>query len=127
MKKHILVVDDSSTIRASVCACLRNAGYKITEAVNGKDALEKLRLLQERNQALSLILTDLNMPEMDGITLVRKVREGVFKFVPILVLTTEAHESVIEAGISAGASGWLQKPFDPEQLLRSIKKLVWSK
>lgn len=127
MEKHILVVDDSTTIRSSVASCLSNAGYKVTEAVNGRDALEKLERLLDAGEAVCLVLTDVNMPEMDGITLIRKLREGPFKFIPILVLTTETARSVVAEGRSAGASGWLQKPFQPEELLKAIGKLIWSK
>jgi len=125
MEKHILLVDDSTTIRKSVASCLRKAEYKVTEAVNGRDALEKLELLRELGESVSLVLTDLNMPEMDGITLTRRLREGPCRFVPILVLTTETDRAIVEEGKSAGASGWLNKPFQPEELLSAIRKLVW--
>jgi two-component system, chemotaxis family, chemotaxis protein CheY len=125
MQKHIVFVDDSPTMRASVTFCLRNAGYLVTEAENGKDALEKLQSMKDSGQLPALILTDVNMPEMDGLTFITKVKEGQFRFVPILVLTTEGERAMIERGRVAGASGWLLKPFQPEQLLWAIKKLVW--
>ncbi|HAA03559.1 MAG TPA: two-component system response regulator [Syntrophobacteraceae bacterium] len=125
MQRHILFVDDSPTMRASVTFCLRNAGYQVTEAENGLDALEKLKQMQSAGTPPALILTDVNMPEMDGITFITKIKEGAFRFVPVLVLTTEGEKSVIEQGRLAGASGWLLKPFQPEQLLWAIKKLVW--
>jgi two-component system, chemotaxis family, chemotaxis protein CheY len=125
MQKHILFVDDSPTMRASVTFCLRNAGYLVTEAENGLEALEELNRMHSAGQLPALILTDVNMPEMDGITFVTKVKEGPFRFVPVLVLTTEGEKAVIERGRMAGASGWLLKPFHPEQLLWAIKKLVW--
>jgi two-component system chemotaxis response regulator CheY len=127
MEKHILLVDDSPTMRSSVSFCLRNAGYKVTEATDGKDALQKLQFLKDKDQSLALIITDINMPEMDGITFISKVKETELKFLPILVLTTEAGESMIGKGRSAGVSGWLLKPFQPEQLLWAVKKVVWSK
>jgi len=127
MEKHILVVDDSPTIRSSVSFCLRNAGYRVTEASDGKDALQKLQFIKDKDQSLALIITDINMPEMDGITFITKVKETELKFLPILVLTTEAEESMIEKGRAAGISGWLLKPFQPEQLLWAVKKVVWSK
>jgi len=127
MEKHVFLVDDSPTIRTSASLCLRNAGFRVTEAINGRDALQKLRSIREKRDGLCLILTDVNMPEMDGITFIRKVKEGYFKFVPILVLTTESEESVIRKGKEAGAAGWLLKPFNPEQLLLAIKRLVWPK
>jgi two-component system chemotaxis response regulator CheY len=127
MEKHILFVDDSPTMRASVSFCLRNAGYRVTEAADGKDALQKLQSIEDKGQSLALIITDINMPEMDGITFISKVKETGLKFLPILVLTTEAGESMIEKGRAAGVSGWLLKPFQPEQLLWAVKKVVWTK
>jgi len=127
VEKHILLVDDSPTMRSSVSFCLRNAGYGVTEATDGKDALQKLQFIKDKDQSLSLIITDINMPEMDGITFISKVKETELKFLPILVLTTEAGESMIEKGRAAGVSGWLLKPFQPEQLLWAVKKVVWSK
>ena len=127
MEKLIMFVDDSPTMRSSVSFCLRNAGYKVTEAVDGEDALKKLASIQEKGEALSLIITDINMPQMDGITFIGKVKETEFKFVPILVLTTEGDETIIEKGRTAGASGWLMKPFQPERLLWAIKKVVWQR
>jgi two-component system chemotaxis response regulator CheY len=127
MEKHILFVDDSPTMRSSVSFCLRNAGYRVTEAVDGKDALQELQSMKDKGESLSLIITDINMPQMDGITFISEVKETEFKFIPILVLTTEADKSVIEEGRAAGASGWLLKPFQPEQLLWAVKKVVWPK
>ncbi|MBW1795606.1 MAG: response regulator [Deltaproteobacteria bacterium] len=125
MEKHILFVDDSPTIRSSVSFCLRNAGYRVTEAVDGKDGLEKVQSFKDKGDSLSLIITDINMPRMDGITFISEVKETEFKFIPILVLTTEAEESMIKKGRDAGASGWLLKPFQPEELLWAVKKVVW--
>ena len=127
MEKHILFVDDSPTVRSSVCFCLRNAGYRVTEAVDGQDGLQKVQSMKEKGESLSLIITDINMPQMDGITFISEVKETEFKFVPILVLTTAAEESMIRKGRDAGASGWLLKPFQPEQLLWAVKKVVWPK
>jgi len=127
MEKHILFVDDSPTIRSSVSFCLRNAGYRVTEAVDGKDGLEKVQSFKDKGDSLSLIITDVNMPQMDGITFISEVKETEFKFIPILVLTTEAEESMIKKGRDAGASGWLLKPFQPEELLWAVKKVVWPK
>ncbi|MDY6950900.1 MAG: response regulator [Thermodesulfobacteriota bacterium] len=127
MKKLILFVDDSPTMRSSVSFCLRNAGYGVIEAEDGVDGLEKIASLREKGQALDLVITDINMPRMDGITFIGKVRQGAFKFIPILVLTTEGEESVIRKGRAAGASGWLMKPFQPENLLWAVKKVMWPK
>jgi two-component system chemotaxis response regulator CheY len=127
MEKHILFVDDSPTIRSSVSFCLRNAGYTVSEAIDGEDGLQKLKMMKEKGESLSLIITDVNMPKMDGITFISGVKQTEFKFIPILVLTTESDEATIEKGRAAGASGWLLKPFQPEQLLWAIKKVVWQK
>ncbi|MEE9565866.1 MAG: response regulator [Desulfobacteria bacterium] len=127
MEKLILFIDDSPTMRSSVSFCLRNAGYRVTEAEDGQDGLNKLQSIKDKGEAVSLIITDINMPVMDGITFIYKVKESEFKFLPILVLTTEAEESMIEKGRTAGASGWLLKPFQPEQLLWAVKKVVWPK
>ena len=127
MEKLILFVDDSPTMRSSVTFCLRNAGYRVTEAEDGVDGLDKLQSIKDEDQPLALIITDINMPRMDGITFITKVKETEFKFIPILVLSTESEESMIEQGRAAGASGWLLKPFQPEQLLWAVKKVVWPK
>ncbi len=127
MEKNILIVEDSPTMRSSVSFCLRNAGYRVAEAIDGKDALKKLQSMNDKSEPLSLIITDINMPQMDGITFISEVKETDFKFVPILVLTTESEESVIKKGRDAGASGWLLKPFQPEQLLWAVKKVIWTK
>lgn len=125
MEKHILLVDDSPTMRSSASLCLRNAGFRVSEATNGREALEKLDSIRKKREELCLILTDINMPEMDGLELIRKVKEGWFKFIPILVLTTESEEEMIRRGKDAGAAGWLLKPFNPQQLLLAVKRLVW--
>lgn len=127
MQKHILVVDDSPTIRSSVSFCLRNAGYEVAVATDGEDALDALKSMKQQGNIPSLILTDINMPVMDGITFIGKIKDTEFKFLPILVLTTESEKGMIEKGKAAGASGWLIKPFHPEQLLWAIKKLMWTR
>ena len=127
MEEHILVVDDSPTIRSAVSFCLRNAGYEVSEAKNGKDGLKKLESMKESRQGLALIVTDINMPQMDGITFIKNVKKSNFRFLPILVFTTESKKSILEKGRAVGASGWLVKPFQPEQLLWAVKKLVWPK
>ncbi|MBW2737636.1 MAG: response regulator [Deltaproteobacteria bacterium] len=127
MEEHILVVDDSPTIRSAVSFCLRNAGYEVSEAKDGKDGLKKLESMKESRQGLALIVTDINMPQMDGITFIKNVKKSNFRFLPILVFTTESKKSILEKGRAVGASGWLVKPFQPEQLLWAVKKLVWPK
>ncbi|MDD2317738.1 MAG: response regulator [Desulfobacterales bacterium] len=123
----ILMVDDSPTIRSSVSFCIQNAGYKVIEAVDGQDGLERLEEMKKQGIAPSLIITDVNMPRMDGMTFIENVKKSEFRYLPIMVLTTESEEWLIEKGRALGASGWLLKPFQPEELLWAIKKLVWER
>jgi len=123
----ILMVDDSPTIRSSVSFCIQNAGYKVIEAVDGQDGLERLEEMKNQGIAPSLIITDVNMPRMDGMTFIENIKKGEFRYIPIMVLTTESEKSLIEKGRALGASGWLLKPFQPEELLWAIKKLVWER
>jgi two-component system, chemotaxis family, chemotaxis protein CheY len=116
----ILAVDDSASMRQMVAFTLKSAGYDVTEAVDGQDALEKAR-----GRNFDLVLTDQNMPRMDGISLTKKLREDPkFSATPILILTTESSDQMKQAGRSAGATGWLVKPFDPTKLIEVIKKVV---
>ncbi len=124
MEKNILIVDDSPTARTSISFCLSNAGYTVTEAVDGKDGLEKLDEIKNKGQIVSLIISDINMPRMDGVTFIKEIKKTSFKFVPVLVLTTESQESKKQEGKEAGAAGWLVKPFRPEDLLWIIKKFT---
>ena len=124
MDRHILVVDDSPTLRTSLTFCLENAGYQITEAENGQEALEILKRLKDEEKTISLIITDINMPVMDGIRFIQEVKATSFRFVPILVLSTEPGRSLKDQAKAAGAAGWLLKPFRPEQLLWVIKKFI---
>ena len=120
MAKTVLAVDDSGSIRSMVAFSLKSAGYQVIEAVDGKDGLEKAK----KNRA-DLVLTDQNMPNMDGLTLIKTLRSlPEYKTVPILVLTTEAGETMKAQGRAAGATGWLVKPFDPQKLLEVVKKVV---
>lgn len=120
MAKKVLIVDDSSLIRQMVSFTLRNAGFEVVEAENGQDAIDKLG-----SGTPDLVLTDLNMPVMDGITLVRKVRSlPATRYVPILMLTTESQAEKKAEGKSAGATGWLVKPFDPPKLLAVVAKVL---
>ncbi len=119
MSKKILTVDDSKTIREMVSFTLKNAGFSVIEAYDGKHALEVLG-----NEKVDLIITDVNMPNMDGLTLTKTLRSNDnFKFTPILILTTEGDEAKKQEGRSAGATGWLVKPFNPEKLLQVISKV----
>ncbi|HCM26271.1 MAG: two-component system response regulator [Treponema sp. GWB1_62_6] len=121
MAKKVLVVDDSSAIRQSITYVLQQGGYEIAEAKDGMDGLAVLRTLD----AVDLIITDVNMPNLDGISFIRKVREDAkYKFVPIIVLTTESQGSKMNEGKEAGATGWIVKPFSAEKLLGIVKKVA---
>ena len=120
MAKMALVVDDSTSMRQMVAFTLQSAGFEVIEGSDGTDALGKVN-----GKAVNLVVTDLNMPVMDGITLIRELRKlPNFKFTPILMLTTESQDSKKQEGKTAGATGWLVKPFNPEQLLGVIAKVV---
>jgi two-component system chemotaxis response regulator CheY len=120
MTATILAVDDSASMRQMVKFTLKHAGYEVVEAADGVQALE-----YARSNAVDLVLTDVNMPRMDGITLVRELRMlEAYKFVPMLVLTTEAGTEKKMEGKQAGATGWLVKPFNPEKLLATIAKVL---
>jgi len=117
---NILAVDDSASMRQMVAFTLKAAGHQVTEAADGQAALELAQ-----NQKFDLVLSDVNMPRMDGISLARELRTlPDFKFTPILMLTTEAGLDKKQEGKAAGATGWIVKPFNPEQLLATIKKVM---
>ena len=121
MAKKILIVDDSAAIRQSISFILTQEGYETVEATDGLEALEALAKLE----TLDLIITDVNMPNLDGIGFIRKARElANFKFTPILVLTTESQGSKMTEGKEAGATGWIVKPFNSEKLLGIVKKVA---
>jgi two-component system, chemotaxis family, chemotaxis protein CheY len=116
----ILAVDDSASMRQMVTFTLKNAGYSVVEAVDGQDALDKTN-----GRDFNLVLTDQNMPRMDGISLTKKLRDmPKFKTTPILILTTESSDQMKQAGRSAGATGWLVKSFDPAKLVEVIGKVI---
>ncbi len=116
----ILAVDDSVSMRQMVAFTLKNAGFEVVDAVDGEDAYEKA---QQRE--FDLVLTDQNMPRLDGVGLTRKLREHPnFKQTPILILTTESSDQMKQAGRAAGATGWLVKPFDPVKLIEVIRKVL---
>ena len=116
----ILAVDDSPSMRKMVSFTLTGAGYKVVEAVDGMDALEKAEA-----QHVDLILADQNMPRLDGIGLTKRLREHPrFKNTPILILTTESSDQMKQAGKAAGSTGWLVKPFDPNRLIEVIQKVI---
>jgi len=120
MAKTILAVDDSASIRQMVAFTLKGAGYEVVEAVDGQDGLNK-----SKAKAFNLVLTDQNMPNMDGLTLIKSLRATPsYKTVPILMLTTESGDAMKAQGKAAGATGWLVKPFDPQKLLEVVKKVI---
>ncbi|MDA8362272.1 MAG: response regulator [Gammaproteobacteria bacterium] len=116
----ILAVDDSNSIRQMVSFTLKGAGHNVIEADNGSAGLAAAK-----SKKVDLVLTDVNMPQMDGVSLVRALRAlPEYKYTPILVLTTEAGDGKKQEGKAAGATGWLVKPFDPNQLLATVKKVL---
>ncbi|MDA8428764.1 MAG: response regulator [Geobacteraceae bacterium] len=120
MPKLIMTADDSASVRQMVSFTLKQNGYDVLEAVDGKDALAKLG-----SQKVDMLITDLNMPNLDGLGLIRGVRSGSLnKFIPIVMLTTESQDSKKGEGKAAGATGWIVKPFKPEQLIAVIKKVL---
>ena len=121
MSKTALIVDDSPTMRQMVAFTLTNAGFTVVEAEHGRDAVSKVA----DGSKVDIVVTDLNMPEMDGITLIKELRKmAAFKFTPILMLTTESAETKKQAGKEAGATGWIVKPFNPELMLKIIAKVL---
>jgi len=120
MAKTILVVDDSASVRNVVGIALKGAGYEVITAEDGVDALSKLT-----GQKVHLIVSDVNMPNMDGITLVKEIKKlPAYKFVPICMLTTESEGSKMMEGKAAGAKAWIVKPFQPPKLLAAVEKLI---
>ncbi len=123
MRKRILIVDDSATVRQVLATTLRGAEYEVDEACDGQEAIDWLE--KEENRSINMLITDLNMPFVDGIDLIRQVRRSSgFRFVPIIMLTTESQDDKKQAGKAAGASGWVTKPFKPEQLLAVVNMVM---
>ena len=119
MQKRALTVDDSRTMRDMVTFTLKNAGFEVSEAEDGQKALEVTQ-----NQVFDIIITDVNMPNMNGIELVKALRsKESFKYIPILILTTEGDAQKKQEGKDAGATGWIVKPFNPEKLLQVVNKV----
>jgi two-component system chemotaxis response regulator CheY len=120
MAKTIMIVDDSASVRQVVGIALKGAGYDVLEASDGKDALAKLT-----GQKIHLIISDVNMPNMDGITLVKELKKHPnYKFTPVMMLTTESQDSKKAEGQAAGAKAWIVKPFQPPQMLDAVSRLV---
>lgn len=120
MPKIIMTADDSASVRQMVAFTLKQQGYEVVEAVDGRDALTKLA-----TQKVDMLITDLNMPNLDGLGLIRGVRAGgINRMVPIIMLTTESQETKKAEGKTAGATGWIIKPFKPEQLIGVVRKVI---
>lgn len=120
MAKRIMIVDDSATVRQVLRLTLDNAGYQVIQAEDGQEALDLLD-----GQSIDMLITDLNMPKVDGIELIRQLRQmDHYRFIPIIMLTTESAEEKKREGKAAGASGWIVKPFKPEQLLKVVKMVL---
>lgn len=120
MAKTIMIVDDSGSMRDMISFVLKGAGYDVVDACDGQDALSKLS-----GRKINLIISDVNMPKLDGIGLVKAVKQlPNYKFTPIVMLTTESQPAKKQEGQAAGAKGWIVKPFNPEQLLAAVEKLV---
>jgi two-component system chemotaxis response regulator CheY len=120
MAKTIMIIDDSASIRQVVNLTLRKAGYDTLEAVDGQDAINKLT-----GQKVNLMICDVNMPNMDGISFLKAIKQNpAYKFTPIIMLTTESQEAKKQEGKAAGARAWVVKPFKPEQMLSAIEKLI---
>ncbi len=120
MAKNIMIVDDSTSLRQVVSIALKSAGYEVVEACDGKDALKKLD-----GRKIHLIISDVNMPNMDGITFVKEAKKlPNYKFTPVIMLTTESQEGKKAEGQAAGAKAWVVKPFQPAQMLQAVSKLI---
>jgi two-component system chemotaxis response regulator CheY len=120
MGKTVLVVDDSASIRQVVGIALKSAGYDVIDAADGKDALGKLK-----GQKIHLVISDVNMPNMDGITFLKELKKlPAYKFTPVIMLTTESQESRKQEGQAAGARAWVVKPFQPAQMMAAVAKLI---
>ncbi|BCS86919.1 response regulator [Pseudodesulfovibrio sediminis] len=121
MPKHILIVDDSKTVRNLVAFIMKKEGFKVTTAEDGLDGLEKLYSLNQ----VDLIVSDVNMPRMDGLTFIKNVREqGAYRDIPIVVLSTEGQDKDIQTGLTVGANLYMVKPAQPEKLVRNVKMLL---
>ncbi len=121
--KYIMIIDDSPTIRMSVEFAVKKTGYPTYQAENGRIALQKISEYKKEGREPALCVCDVNMPEMDGISFIKEFR-ATDKFTPVLILTTESENSMINEGKASGASGWLIKPFRPEDLIKAVEKFV---
>lgn len=120
MSKTVMIVDDSASLRQVVNIALSGAGYKVIEACDGRDALAKLN-----GEKIHLVISDVNMPNMDGITFVRELKKlPNYRFTPVIMLTTESQEAKKAEGQAAGAKAWVVKPFQPQTMLSAVAKLI---
>ena len=122
--KIVLIVDDSATLRMSVEMTLKPIGYDVIHAINGKEGLKVLATMEAEGNSPDMIISDINMPIMGGIEFIKEVKQTKFRYLPILVLTTEREDGKKMEGKQAGASGWLVKPFQPETLINVVKKFT---
>ena len=122
--KTVLIVDDSATLRMSVEMTLKPMGYDIVQAINGAEGLKVLAEMDAKDKIPDMIISDINMPVMGGIEFIKEVKKTKFRYLPILVLTTEREESKKREGQQAGAAGWLVKPFQPQTLIAVVKKFT---
>jgi two-component system chemotaxis response regulator CheY len=120
MAKTVMIVDDSASLRQVVSIALKGAGYEVLEACDGQDALAKLD-----GRKINLVISDVNMPRLDGIGFVKQMKGNpAYKFTPVIMLTTEAGEGKKQEGQAAGAKAWVVKPFQPQQMLDAVSKLI---
>jgi two-component system, chemotaxis family, chemotaxis protein CheY len=126
MKKNILIVDDSPTLRASVNFVLTSGGYNVFQADNGESGLQMLDQLRKKGERVSLIVSDVNMPKMNGLEFLKAIKDknSPHKFIPVIILTTEREDTLKQQGREYGAAGWMTKPFKPDLLLSVIKKFI---
>jgi len=120
MSKTILIVDDARSMRALVAMTLKGAGYEVVEACDGKDAVDKIN-----GQKVHMVITDLNMPNMNGIELIKELKGNpAYKILPVVMLTTESEDAKKKEGQMAGAKAWIVKPFKPDTVLRVVQKII---
>ena len=120
MSKKIMIIDDSASIRKVVSLALKSAGYEVIESADGDEAIRRLE-----DETVNLIICDVNMPNMDGITFLQTIKSRPdYKFTPVIMLTTESQEEKKQAGQEAGARAWIVKPFQPDQLITAVNKLI---
>jgi two-component system, chemotaxis family, chemotaxis protein CheY len=126
MKKNILIVDDSPTLRASVNFVLTGGGYNVFQADNGETGLQMLDEIKKKGERVNMIVSDVNMPKMNGLEFLRAIKDknSSYKYIPVIILTTEREDTLKQQGREYGAAGWMTKPFKPDLLLSVIKKFI---